>query len=265
MSTINVLETNVLHASDVIYWLDGSTADTTANMLRVNVPLELQFTTRPGDLKTVNSVGKTALLRRPATDMIEGVATLAQKAKPPAVPFALAGTVSDPSGRFIPRAFAITAGNAAGHALVLYPSPAGVRFSPAGGLIGNLRFNGSGNAAAWAMLTLTVTTALGATLVFRGQANGNGDFMLPLNRLPPLPEGIADYAATLEISALAAATVTTPLDPADLLAVDVGSLGAATDPPAALSFSNPIGLNVVPGEIRVIRSASRDHVAVQSS
>lgn len=265
MNAINVLETNVLHASDVIYWLDGSTADTTANMLRVNVPLELHFTTRPGDLKIVNSVGKTALLRRPATDMIDGAATPAQKEKPPEPPFALAGTVSDPSGRYIPRAFALTAGNATGHALVLYPSPTGVRFSPAGGLIGNLRFNGSGNAAAWAMLTLTVTTALGATLIFRGQANGNGDFMLPLNRLPPLPEGIADYAATLAVSALTTATANVPVEPADLLAMDLGSLGAATDPPASLSFSNPIGLNVVPGEIRVIRSASRDHVAVQSS
>lgn len=265
MTAVNVLETNVLHASDVIYWLDGSTAETPANMLRINMPLDVQLTTKPGDLKMVNGVGKTAFLRRPVTPIIDGVATPAQKARPVETPFAVAGTVSDPNGRFIPRAFSFTAGNAAGHPLVLYPSAAGVRFSPAGGLIGSLRFNGTGNAAAWALLTLTVTTALGATLIFRGQADGRGDFMLPLNRLPPLPEGIDDYAATLAVSALTSAHANTPIDPAALLAAELGALGAEDDPPADLIFSNPIGLNVVPGEIRVIRSASRDHIAVQPS
>ena len=264
MTTVKVLETNVLHSSDVIYWLDGSTAEAQASMLRINVPLDLQFTTRPGDLKMVNGVGKTALLRRPTTEIINGIATPAQREKPAEVAYPVAGVVSDPGGRFIPRSFSISAGNANGHALVLYPSPLGVRFSPAGGLIGSVRFDG-GNNATWALLTLTVTTALGGTLIFRGQANGSGDFLLPLNRLPPLPEGIEHYVATLEISALVAASATTPVDPADLTVVEVGSLGAQDDPPANLIFSNPIGLNVVPGEIRVIRSASRDHLAVQPS
>lgn len=265
MTTVNVLETNVLHASDVIYWLDGSTAETPADMLRISMPLDVRLSVKPGDLKMVNGVGRTALLRRPVTPIIDGAASPAQKARPQETPFAVAGTVSDPNGRFIPRTFSFSAGNAAGHPLVLYPSPAGVRFSPAGGLIGSLRFNGSGHAAAWALLTLTVTTALGATLIFRGQADGRGDFMLPLNRLPPLPEGIDNYSATLAVSALSGAHANTPIDPAMLQAVELGSLGAEDDPPGDLIFSNPIGLNVVPGEIRVIRSASRDHITVQPS
>ena len=67
MSSVNVLETNILHASDVIHWLDGTTGEAPAEMLRANVLPQLRMTTAPADLRVINTYGKTALLRRPTT------------------------------------------------------------------------------------------------------------------------------------------------------------------------------------------------------
>ena len=259
MNRVNVLETNILHASDVIYWLDGSSAPDPNAMLRLPAALELQLTTRPGDLLVVNSVGKTAFLRRPQNPIVAGSASEADLQPSISPTFTIAGIVSDSSGRYIARRFSIAAGNGAGHGLVLYPSPLGSRFGPAGGVLGTLRFSTSGAPVPWAMLTLTVTTTLGATLIFRAQANGQGDFMLPLTRLPPLPEGITDYAATLTVSALASAVAASPVDPAELVAMALGDLAADA------VFADPISLTLVPGEIRLLRSSSQNHLTVQPS
>jgi hypothetical protein len=257
MNRVKVLETNILHASDVIFWLDGSSSEDPATMLRLPAALELELTTQPSDLRVVNSAGKTAFLRRPTNPIIFGSASEADMQPPVTPTFPIAGIVSDVSGRYLSRRFAIAAGNRTGHGLVIYPSPLGSRFGPAGGLLGTLRFNTSGAPAPWALLTLTVTTTLGASLTFRGQANGQGDFILPLNRLPPLPEGITDYAATLAISALESAVSDSPIDPADLVAMQLGELAVDA------VFSDPISLTLVPGEIRLIRSSSQNHLAVQ--
>ena len=257
MKAIRVLETNILHASDVIHWLDGTTAEEPAEMLRANVLPHLELSTAPTDLRIVNTYGKTALLRRPSNEMVDGRASAADLQRPAATPYVVAGTVSDPDGRIVPRAFSITAGNVAGHALVVYPSLLGTRFGTAGGLLGTLRFTGSGAAVPWAILTLAVTTAVDDTLTFRAQADGRGDFMLPLNRLPPLPEGIDHYAGELSIAASSDAEAATPVDPDELsTAMELGDLDANT-------FAVAIVVNVVPGEIRLIRSSNRNHLAVQ--
>ena len=44
---VRVLETNLLHASDVIYWLDGSTAEAVSDMTRIDHSLELSITQKP--------------------------------------------------------------------------------------------------------------------------------------------------------------------------------------------------------------------------
>lgn len=258
-ATVRVLETNILHASDVIFWLDGTSAANSTDMLRIPEPLELQLTVRPNDLQVVHGAGKTAFLRRPTNEIIDGVASEADKQIPITPTYPIAGIVTDGAGRYIPRRFSIDAGNASGHALVIYPSPQGTRFGPAGGLLGTLRFDATEAVVPWALLTLEVTTALAATLSFRCQANGSGDFLLPLHRLPPLPEGIDSYAANLSIAALASASADTPLDPADLVTMALGELDNDD------TFSTPIDLTVVPGEIRLIRSSNRDHLAVQPS
>jgi len=259
VSRLKVLETNILHASDVIFWLDGTTAETPASMMRIAEPLALQLTTRPRDLQVIHGSGKTAFMRRPVNPIINGIATTADKQRPVLPTFAVAGIVSDPAGRYIPRRFSIDAGNGVGHGLVMYPTPLGTRISPAGGLIGTLRFYGSNAPVPWARLTLAVTNAVGVTLTFRCQAGDKGDFVLPVNRLPPLPEGIDNYSAQLSIEALESASADTPIDPADFIPMDLGELDQENQ------FSSPISLTIVPGELRLIRSSNRDHVTVQPS
>jgi len=173
MSSLKVLETNILHASDVIFWLDGTTAETPSDMLRIAQPLALQLTTRPRDLLVVHGSGKTAFMRRPGTPIINGSATAADKQRPVQPTFAVAGIVSDPEGRYVPRRFSIVAGNGVGHGLVVYPTPLGTRISPAGGLIGTLRFNGSKAPVPWARLTLIALLA-GLDRPDRGRLVVNG-------------------------------------------------------------------------------------------
>lgn len=256
MSPIRVLESNILHASEVIYWLDGSSAEELAQMARLPVALTIDLSARPGDLHWLNGIGQTAFWRRPIDSFVDGRASEAQKTRPAAAAFDLAGTVRCPDGRYNPRAFAIQTGDASGIGVPLYPTPLGTRFGSAGGFIGCVRFNGTAAPVPWALLTLSVDV-LGQTYIFRAQSDGHGDFHLALQRLPPLPEGVTRYDAELHIRALPGASAATPLDPADLVAMDLGALEQAD------TFLSPLTFSVVPGEIRPLRSAERDHLAVQ--
>jgi hypothetical protein len=257
VSRVRVLETNVLHASDVIYWLDGSTAQDEADMLRLSGSVAIEFSAKPSDVSVLHGAGKTALLRRPGDPMIEGEASEQERAFSGGTVYTVAGTVEDPEGRYVPRRFSLDVGDASGHAVILYPTPIGTRFGRAGGLYGTVRFDTSTDPAAWALLTLRVTTAVGTVLTFRAQADGRGDFMLPMTRLPPLPEGIASYAAELEIAANETARPDVPVAPEVLVAMAIGALDVAD------SFATPLGFFVVPGTLGPMRSADRDHLAVQ--
>ncbi len=259
MSTLKVLETNILHASDVIYWLDGTSAEAQSEMMRLPYAVALSLSARPSDLQLLHSAGKTALWRRTTEPMVEGVASEADLAFPVSPTYPLAGSVQEPNGRYNPRTFSLTAGNLGRQVVELFPTPYGTRFGVGGGLTGTLRFTTNGNPVPWALLTLEVSTGLSGTLTFRAQADAKGDFSIAMARLPPLAEGVALYNATLSIAALATADAETPLDPADLLPMNLGQLSSEN------TFSNPIGLTVVPGEIKLIRSMNLDHLAVQPS
>lgn len=263
MSTITVLETNVLHTSDILYWLDGSSADNSNDMQRVPHALHWQLTSKPADLQWRHADGKTALWRKPDTPIIDGRAQDADKVRAPGAGYGLSGTVSDPKGFFNPRTFSVTAGNSAvpipGQGLVLYPTPLGTRFGKAGGLIASLRYAADQRNVPWALLTVRVTLPGGGTQTYRAQTDHRGDVLISLQRLPPLPEGINHYSAQLGVQALLSAVPETPLNTDELVAMTLESLSSPG------SFSDPIGLNVVPGEIQLIRSASKDHLAVQPS
>lgn len=263
MDTIKILETSVLHASDILYWLDGSTAENTAEMQRLPHPVQFDLTSKPGDVQIRQAPGKTALWRRPVTDIVDGEASEADKTFVDGGSFTLAGTVYDSRGFYNPRTFSVTAGASsipiAGQGLVMYPSPRGTGFGKAGGLIATLRFAGDENVVPWALLTAVVTIPGIGDQIYRAQADHRGDVLLPLHRLPPLPEGVTEYSINLGVEALESASADTPLNTEDLVAMDLESLTSAG------AFSDPIGFSVVPGEIRLIRSANKDHLAVQPS
>ncbi|NOV32383.1 carboxypeptidase regulatory-like domain-containing protein [Methylomonas sp. ZR1] len=256
MKAVKVLETNILYASDVIYWLDGSSAPQQADMRRLSDAVVLQLDTRPADLQFLHTPGKTALWRRSAGKTVQGAPSEADKLRPAEAAYTIAGSVADSQSRYIPRRFAVQAGNAAGHSLVLYPTPFGTKLGRGGGLRGTLRFTGSNAPAVWALLTLTVNLGVGGNLICRAQADANGDFIIAMHRLPPLPEGVTEYNATLSIAASAAASAALPVDPADLQPMLLGAINAN-------SFAAALALTLVPGDLSLIRSFNRDHFAVQ--
>jgi hypothetical protein len=170
----------------------------------------------------------------------------------------VAGVVRETRGRFNPRAFSVTLGSGTGHGVALYRSPAGTRWSTAGGIYGTLRLDPAGTPVPWGLLELEVELSETATLTFRAQADRNGDFALALNRLPPLPQGVDSYSAQLSVSADAGASPATPADPGLLPDALTGSLGANT-------FEEQIELEIHPGEVRRVNSFERNHLAVKAT
>ncbi len=254
---LTVLETSVLHASDFIHWLDGGSAAESHRMARVEHPLVIELSDSPTDLRWLHRPGRTAFWRTSQSDLFPGRASESERTRPNVSTFPVEGRVVDPRGRFNSRRFMLTLGDGQGHAIVLYPSPAAVRFGHAGGLIGTLR-RSDGEPVRWALLTVSAVTPFGETLVFRAQSNTHGDFLLPTGRLPPLPESIVDYAATLGIAADITQGGDEVADPDALPPVQI----ADVDSPGL--FSDTLAIRLVPGEIRPLRSFGRNHLSVQA-
>ncbi len=256
---VRVLETNILHASDVIYWLDGSSANDIADMTRIGYSLDLSITQKPRAVKLLNSAGKTAFWSTPTEPMVAGTTTEAQRQRPAVAPFVVAGSVADTMGLFNPAAFELSLGSGDGHAVVLFPTPVGVRIPAAGAVQGQVKFAASGAPLIWGLLTLTITLGLGETINFQGQTNTKGDFVLALKRLPPLPLSVTEYSAELRITGLASTTADQPLKIADLVALELGS------PSVQDVFSTAIPLTIRPGEIKRITSFNSSFIAVQTT
>lgn len=253
---VRVLETNVLHAEIVVYWLDGASAVDTAGMNRIHRRLNVRFDTPPHDLRVLQKPGQMALWRRPATGMIPGRATLAQMTPAAVSPYALQGQVSDPSGHYNPRRFALAADAGQGVAVLLYPSPLGVALGDSGGVVGSLRFATSDLPAAWALLELVVELSSAQTQSYRAQADRNGDFALALDRLPPLPQGATAYPALLRVRAL---ETVVPGEAPDTGAFVEQELQSGT----TTAFATEFVMAVRPGGIQRIQSFNKPHVAVQ--
>ena len=256
-NTVRVLETNVLHASDVLYWLDGASAAAEADMNRIPHPLRVSFDQMPGDLKVLNSIGRMALWRRPEDAMVEGRATQAQRTRPAMANFDVSGEVHDPTGRYNPAAFSANLGDGSGTSVVLYPSLVGTRTPPAGVAQGRLLFDGSGDPVVWGLLELEVTVAVAETIVFRAQADRNGDFLIAMNRLPPLPESVTEYAAVLRLTADSAADGDMAPDISSFVEMELESTTVADD------FQTELVLEIRPGETMRINSFNKDHIAIQ--
>lgn len=259
MKQVNVLETPILYASDVIYWLDGSSAQSASDMQRINSELVLQLDTRPTDLQLLHTRGKTVLWRRADGKIVAGNAEDADKQRSESDTFMISGIVSDLQRRYIPRRFSLEVGDSAGHQLELYPTPFGTRLGRGGALQGTLRLVDGITPVPWAMMTLIVDLTVGDDLIIHAQADEHGDFVIAMHRLPPLLESVEHYSATLSIRASIEATADEPVDPADLVSMRLGSIDVED------SFADAINLFVVPGSIGLIRSFERDHVVVQPS
>ncbi len=253
---VKVLETNILHASDVIFWLDGSSAEAPNAMARITSPLSIEFTQKPSAVKYLHSAGKTAFWQTPTQPMHAGLTTDAERARPAQVPFVVAGSAYDPSQRFNPAAFEVSLGAGSGRAVLLYPSP----LAPCvGGYIqGRALFANNGQPLIWGMLNLEVTVGLGEALTFKGQTDAKGDFRIALKRLPPLPLNTAEFSAILSIQGDAASRADIPADTSAYLDLELESATQAGD------FNLGMDLAVSPGQPLRINSINKLFIAVQT-
>ncbi len=257
MRTVNVAESLVLHASDQIFWLDGSSAVSDDRMSRVSAPLQLQLTDCPRDLNIRQSKGKTVMWRDSGATVVADTPDETEKSFTSPGTYTLSGRVTDPSGRYLPRVFSINAGDAppTGHALRLYPTPLAVHFNRGGGLRLSLARNSDDTPLPWAIIIATVTVPGLGNQVYRAQADQRGEVLMPFLRLPPLAEGISEYSATLSVTGQMDATAGTPLNPDDFVTLELGQ-------PDSNAFSEFIGFSVVPGDISTLRSDGRNFLAV---
>lgn len=258
MRQIQVLESTILHASDQIFWLDGSSAADVSAMRRVARPLQLELSQSPRDLAMREGTGKFVFWRRAGASVSDGVADDSDKAFTTAGTYTLAGTVSDPGGHYLPRRFSVTAGNnpPTGHALTLYPAPVAVRFNRGGGLRLSLGRAADATPLPWAIVTASISVPGLGTQIYRAQADARGELLLPFLRLPPLAEGIDDYSATLTIHGRNDTSADQISNPDDFIAMELGA-------PDDASFSQSIGFSAVPGELSTLRSDGRTYLAVQ--
>jgi hypothetical protein len=256
-NSVKVLETNILHASDVIYWLDGTTAQNPAEMQRLDNPLSLHITSKPRDAKIINTTGKTAILRKPINDIVIGKATETDKTRPVAPTYSFIGEAWDHDRRFNPIHFDLTLGAGNGENIVVYPSPLGTLMPPAGCLYGALHLDGGNNPLIWALLELTVEINSEVNQVYRAQCDAKGDFRIALTRLPPLPASIEGYEATLQATANTANQVDVAPDTTTYSTVQLQSASANT-------FGTDYQLIIIPGERFRIRSNGKDYLAAST-
>lgn len=269
---MDALETPVRHLSDVIHWIDRTGFTAAEHQPLAQAPLLVAISSPgPSRLAMVAKPGRALLWRRFAVEpdadepdppalltLIDGAPTSAALTRPAETPYAVIGQVSDPSGRFNPRAFAITAGNLTGHALALYRTPDATRFPAAGGLIAHLAW-GDTSPARWAVASLTVTPPVGGALTFTAQADGQGDLLLPFGRLPALTRDApsSTYPATLSILADPSLGPDAIPDPDELAAAELLD-------PADGSQVAAAAIAVGPGSIQTITSQGADHLALRA-
>jgi hypothetical protein len=102
-----------------------------------------------------------------------------------------------------------------------------------------------------------VTLPPGLSLDFVAQADGHGDFLLPLDRLPALTKDALSptLQATLSIRVDPAATPGQAPDPDTFAARNL-------HPPGAGAAAATAALAVTPGAVAVVTSQGRDHLAL---
>jgi hypothetical protein len=103
---------------------------------------------------------------------------------PTVSPVTVQGSVTSLDSRFFPRLFSVTPTPGTASYVALRPSLQAVRITEAGAVILTLKWQ-SGAAASWTIVNLGCVRN-GVTLRFSGQADVNGDIIIPLTGLPPL-------------------------------------------------------------------------------
>lgn len=288
---INIYETLVRHASDLVHWIEGS-----GPVLQESRPLaggfseHLEFTLidaplkldpesvlvadrTPSDLSFTHKPGTTVLWRLRAKDN-ETLTNVQKKTdsadllkRPVEDGYKVSGTVSDKQRRINPREFnLVDVGNfidvsdpaARGHEVKLYRSPLGTQMGSLGGLQGRVLWD-TGEAASWAIITCQVTLKhTTGTRSYSAQADINGDFRLAFASLPfPKKEGDSrpPYACKLSIAALKSVSGEEWHQPDDFISAELKKFDAD-------EFNASIDLNFEAGKKQRLKSFGSDELLI---
>ena len=192
-------ETIRIPAAGAVFWAeampDGSASVRAIAGAPPNIKVTLTSPLPPGITSATDSRG-LALQATPV--FYQGVPTEAALATPPVLPaITVAGIAQPLDGRFHPRQFSVTPTRQAPSYVALRPSLQGTSIGEAGALVMNLQWQRAG-AASWSVVNLACTRN-GVSLGFTGQADVNGDVIVPLTGLPPLPSAQTSDSMTLTV------------------------------------------------------------------
>jgi hypothetical protein len=160
-----------------------------------------------------------------------------QEGLPTLTPVRVTGQVESLDGRYFPRLFTVTSNPAHPSYVPLRPSRQATRVTEAGAVTLNLRWT-TGAAASWSLVVLTCSRD-GLSLSFSGQADANGDVIVPLTGLPPLAASQNPDRMTMTVFADFSQAGSAIGDPDALKPAMFSTAGAAAA--ATQSFTAPRG------------------------
>jgi len=261
-----IVETNIIHGGDLIEWRDNSGFVDKGFEAISPSALDIQFSQAPRSMRVVQKAKGTLLWHSSSAGpsrIVSGQATEEEVTAHPSKTFLIEGSVSDPTGRYLPRAFSFTLGNTAQHKVGLYRSPLGSNISKSGGIYGQISFDDN-RIAAWALIELTVTPSVGTPLPFVAQADAYGEFCLPLNRLPALTKDAPSptYSAVLTVKASTFANPDHLLNPDTLPSIQIAH---EKDSNGISQFANSIDLAIAPGKVTKVVSPKHTRIVLKST
>lgn len=268
MFNLKVLEIPLRHGSDYVCCYDATGYSAQDHRPVVRNGWQLILHQAPRDLRML-SVGHKLKLFRNTPDTLPAITTYDKTDYTRSVveTYTLAGSIESTNRHFNPRRFVINAGQGDGHWLALYRSPLGTVIPSAGALMGTLMID-EGNdqpvkPAAWALVSAVVTPTVGDAMQFTAQADAHGDFILPLNRIPPLTADAPSSTYSVVYTAKIASQNNETLDnasgtnPEQMIEADIESFNNAGD------FLPTIEFNVMPGITMQIKSKNKPFIVLR--
>lgn len=264
---MRIKETVIRQASDVIRWLDASGREGQHHPVLSALQVTLTDDLAVAGLSFLHKPGCSIIWRSQLADDDQlqrtvgpGRATDEQKQRPAETPYQLKGTVTDPSGIFNPRAFSKQCGNNSYPQIALYRSVLGTRLSQNKSLQGVLRFQKqvdetAAKPASWALVTLLVNLgSTGDSFTFNAQADSDGYFQIPLNRLSVAMLG-AGFSAVFSVKADKSQSGSGFPDPDQMTTMQIALAGSAvfsdTRTVIAAEKNHSLKLGFVADETRV--------------
>ena len=262
-----IAETVIIHGGDLIEWHEAGAFIGRPPCRIPSGRLNIEFKKASPSLRIVHKTNGMLLWSRnssAASLVVNGEATAEDMKRASAATYPIIGSVSDSSGCYLPRIFTLMLGGSSQHVIQLHRSPVGARFTNAGGIFGQVVFD-DGTVAPWALIYLTLTPPLTTPISFVAQADNNGEFRLPLDRMPAQQQKHAsttEYSAKLTVKAVRTEHPEHPVDPDTLTAVKVAK-GVTVS--GKSQFADTLNLAITTGKIANIVSPRHQRIVIKSN